>query len=102
LYFKLSNSEFARDLKNTLTQNPNTQKGENLNQDLKLRVFFGCLCLVKNRIFENSVSFFHFLKNYVVLRKKSIDLLGATKLDNFIKLVLINEMTHKKANRHHA
>jgi len=41
LYFKLSISEFARDLQNTLTQNPNTQKVENPNQDLKLWVFLG-------------------------------------------------------------
>jgi hypothetical protein len=41
LYFKLSNSKFAKDLQNTQTQNPNTQKIENPNPDLNLWVFLG-------------------------------------------------------------
>jgi len=32
-YFKLSNSKFARDLQNTQTQTPNTQKIEKPNPD---------------------------------------------------------------------
>ena len=38
--FKLSNSKFAKDLQNTYTQNPNTQKIENPNPDLDLWVFW--------------------------------------------------------------
>ena len=38
--FKLSNSKFAKDLQNTQTQNPNTQKIENPNPDLNLWVFW--------------------------------------------------------------
>ncbi len=41
LYFKLSNSKFARDLQNTSTQNPDTQKIENPNPDLNLWVSLG-------------------------------------------------------------
>jgi hypothetical protein len=41
-YFKLSNSKFARDLQNTQTQtqNPNTQKIENLTPNLNLWAFW--------------------------------------------------------------
>ena len=40
LYFKLTNSKFARDLQNTQskTQNPNTQKIENTHPKLNLLV----------------------------------------------------------------
>ena len=41
LYFKLSNSKFAKDLQNTQTQNTNTQKIENPNPDLKLVALLG-------------------------------------------------------------
>jgi len=41
LYFKLSNSKFARDLQNAQTLNPNTQKIENPNPDLNLLVLLG-------------------------------------------------------------
>ncbi len=38
-FFKLSYSKFARDLQNTQTQNPNTQKIENSNPNSNLWVF---------------------------------------------------------------
>ena len=41
MYFKLSNSKLAKDMQNTQTQNPNTQKIENSNLDLNLWVFLG-------------------------------------------------------------
>ncbi len=39
-YFKLSGYKFARDLQNTQTQNPNTQKIEGPNPNLNLLVLF--------------------------------------------------------------
>ena len=48
-YFKLSNSKFARDLQNTQTQNPNTQKIENPN--LELLVLLGA-CVFISEVFE--------------------------------------------------
>ena len=41
LYFKLYNSKFARDFKNTQSKNPNTKKTENPNPDQNLWVFLG-------------------------------------------------------------
>jgi hypothetical protein len=50
-YFKLSNSKFARDLQNTQTQNPNTQKIENPNSDLNLLVLLGAYVCQKLKYF---------------------------------------------------
>jgi len=50
LYFKLSNWKFAKDLKKTQTQNPNTQQIENPNPDLNLWVLLGAYFWLHKRI----------------------------------------------------